>query len=643
MSLKFYLSCFMICFGAAYVSLLTAQSNWQSQIIYQDGGGHLVYVRDAEGNQIPDFSYAGYKNSEVPIPDVPVVKTISPLTGDNTAHIQNALFEVTLMPKDSTGFRGALLLSAGEYEIKGTIQIKVDGVVLRGVGDGNDPATNTILRATGDTPHQRTVILGGGGGTTKWSDAVPGSYRNIVSDSVLVGQETFEVDDSSPYSVGDNVVVKHPCTQEWLTAIDSGGTYWTWPGAEPGVDVPWTVGSQPIVYNRYVQDIQGNMITIDAPVFNHLIRGLSQSQLYVYARGGLRTHIGIENLRIDIEVLVVNDENHAWNAIDLFQVEDAWVRNCTMLHFGHSAVRTNTATRITVENCRGLDPQSEVTGERRYNFNAYTASQQILFKECHATNGRHHFVSNGTSWTSGIVFLDCTSSGAYTSSEPHRRWSQGILYDNLIELDGPRPGYNPRLLGLYCRGYYGTSHGWSVAHAVAWNCDLAAGDLIVQKPPTAQNYAIGCSGANITGQMPPAPFPEPGGYIEGTNTPGLTPRSLFMAQLEERLAVVGVNEKASPSQKFVTEFQLFQNYPNPFNPASNIRYYIAETSFIVLKIYNSLGEEIRNLVSEKQSPGNYNLIWNGRNKHGELVGSGVYLYRLSVDGFSKTRKMILIR
>ena len=67
---------------------------------------------------------------------------------------------------------------------------------------------------------------------------------------------------------------------------------------------------------------------------------------------------------------------------------------------------------------------------------------------------------NGYSYTSGCVFVDCTSSGAYAGSEGHRRWSTGLLFDNLIELDGPRPGVNPRLLGLYNRGYYGTSHGW---------------------------------------------------------------------------------------------------------------------------------------------------------------------------------------
>ena len=446
--------------------LLLGQSGWQSDIVYYDND-KLVYKQDADSNRIPDFSYAGYKNSEVPIPDVPVVKEIEPVDGDNTSHIQSALFQIGIMPADSNGIRGALLLKAGEYEVRGTIQLGFDGVTLRGVGDGDDPANNTIIKGTGNSPTKRTIIVAGGGGTTKWTDGESGSVVNITSDTVLVGDRTFEVASAANYGVGDNIIIVHPCTNEWLQAIDQGGTYSDSSGAEPGVDVPWSEGSQPLVFNRYIKEINGNTITVGAPVFNHLIKSLAQSYIYKYTRFNIKTQIGIENLRIDIETAGGGDENHAWNAVDMFQIEDSWIRDCTMLHFGLSGVRTNTASRITVENCEALDPVSAIEGGKRYNFQVYTASQQILFKNCHASNGRHHYVSNGTSWTSGCVFLDCTSSGAYTSSEGHRRWSMGLLYDNLIELDGPRPGYNPRLLGLYNRGFYGTSHGWSAAHSVS--------------------------------------------------------------------------------------------------------------------------------------------------------------------------------
>ncbi|TFG95545.1 MAG: T9SS type A sorting domain-containing protein, partial [Calditrichales bacterium] len=509
--------------------------------------------------------------------------------------------------------------------------------------DGSDPLSNTILKATGDTPHWRTVLSAGGGNITKWSDQVSGTKRDIVSDTVWVGDREFEVSDASPFTAGDNIIIYHPCTAGWLAAIDSGGTFYDSTGADPYADFPWSVGSQPILYNRYIKSIDGNKITIDAPVFNHLIREQSQSYIYKYARQGLRTQIGIENLRIDIVTGNQPDEAHAWTAIDLFQVEDAWIRNCTMLHFGLSGIQTGTATRVTVENCKALDPVCVIEGGKRYNFNVYTASQLILFKNCQATNGRHSYVSNGASWTSGCVFLDCTSSGAFASSEGHRRWSQGLLYDNHVELDGPRGGFNPRLLGLYNRAYYGTSHGWAAVHSVAWGCDVAGGDLIVQQPPTAQNYAIGCFGARITGVAPPASFPAPSGYIEGSNQTGLMPRSLYLAQLEDRIGpALGIGEDRD-HQHTLAGFILQQNYPNPFNPQTTIAYALPEAGKVKITIFDMTGQKVTELVNARQLKGSFQVVWDGCNMAGEQVASGIYLYRMQSDNFAQSKKMILIR
>jgi hypothetical protein len=610
-----------------------AQLPWQSEIVYFNDGGKLVYVSDSEGNRIPDFSYAGYKNSEKEIPDVPVVKTISPIEGDNLQHIQNAINEVGAMPLNN-GIRGALLLTAGIYDISNTLKINFDGVVLRGVGDKENPDSNTIIYLR--TTFQRTALLAGGGTSSKWAQQISGSKTNITTDTIYVGEKEFEVENISPFSVGDNIIIFHPSTDGWLQAIDYGGTHSGESGSDPE-DIPWAPGDENILYNRYIKEINGNKITIDAPVFNTLIRNNSQSYVYKYARTGLKTNIGIENLRIDMETAGGLDELHGWQGIDLYLIEDAWVRNCTMIHFGQSGIRTNTASRITIENCNAIDPVSKIEGERRYNFNMYTASQLILLKNCNATNGRHHYVSNGFSYTSGCVFLDCTSRGAYTSSEGHRRWTQGFLFDNHIELDGPRPGLNPRLLGLYNRGYYGTSHGWGIAHSVAWNCDVANGDLIVQKPPTAQNYAIGCSGANITGVKPPSPFDEPEGYIEGTNTPNLNPRSLFIAQLEERLNVVSVKNDYAANE--VNEFYLYQNYPNPFNPETTIGYSLNADKRIIVEIYNLIGEKVIVIKDEIQEKGYHEIKFNSQN----LLSSGIYFYVMRTDSKTDLKKMILLK
>lgn len=91
---------------------------------------------------------------------------------------------------------------------------------------------------------------------------------------------------------------------------------------------------------------------------------------------------------------------------------------------------------------------------------------------------------------------------------------------------------------------------------------------------------------------------------------------------------------ALPPEKFTLE----QNYPNPFNPATKIRYSVSATSLIRLKIFDVLGKEIETLVNEVQNQGYYEINFNG-----DKLSSGVYFYQLETNGFTSTKKMILLR
>lgn len=86
------------------------------------------------------------------------------------------------------------------------------------------------------------------------------------------------------------------------------------------------------------------------------------------------------------------------------------------------------------------------------------------------------------------------------------------------------------------------------------------------------------------------------------------------------------------------EFALDQNYPNPFNPNTNISYRLANDSYVTLKVYDLLGEEVVSLVDEVQTKGNYTIGFNGNN----LTG-GVYFYQLRAGELLETKKMILLR
>lgn len=531
------------------LSPLELAAQWESSIVSVDSVGRLYYQRDIEGNMIPNFSHAGYEGGGVALPQLGVNMTIGPILGDNTAHLQAAIDALSAMPVDSNGFRGALLLDTGRYEIHGTLYVDTDGVVLRGKGDGADPASSTILVGIGNVPNQRDILIVGGGGSTNWSGRVSGTPSFALSDKVLVGDYRIKVERPGNFMVGDNIIINHPCTNEWLTAIDGGGSV-----SEPA----WTENSQPLIFNRRIVAIEDSVLVLDVPLFNTLDRSLSPFFVYTYDRNGLVSHVGVENLRIDIETAGGTDENHAWNALAFRQVEDAWVKGCTFLHFGLAGVYTTTATRVTIEDCRALDPVAMVTGARMYNFNLLAASSQILVRDCYASNGRHHYVSNGTSSVSGCVFLDCISEAAYNASEGHRRWSMGLLYENLREVNIRQ---NNVLLGLYNRGDYGTAHGWSAAHSVAWNCDMGTAQLVVQKPPTAQNYAIACKGL-VRGD---GPWPGPSGFIEGTNQLNLKLTSLYQAQLDARLNDLEPVITLAGGTNVENDFQnlSWKIYPNP--------------------------------------------------------------------------------
>lgn len=95
------------------------------------------------------------------------------------------------------------------------------------------------------------------------------------------------------------------------------------------------------------------------------------------------------------------------------------------------------------------------------------------------------------------------------------------------------------------------------------------------------------------------------------------------------------------------EFELFQNYPNPFNPTTTIRFDLPEKAMVNLSVYNLVGQQIRGLSHEYWPAGRHSLIWDGTNKSGELVSSGIYFCRIQVDTNTRkhqsTRRMILIK
>ena len=88
---------------------------------------------------------------------------------------------------------------------------------------------------------------------------------------------------------------------------------------------------------------------------------------------------------------------------------------------------------------------------------------------------------------------------------------------------------------------------------------------------------------------------------------------------------------------------LAQNYPNPFNSDTVIRFMLPDVQHVELTVHNLAGQTVATLLRESRHPGTHEVRWDGRDLVGNELGSGVYLYRLRIDRWHQTRKLLLLR
>ncbi|MEW5924833.1 MAG: FG-GAP-like repeat-containing protein, partial [Candidatus Zixiibacteriota bacterium] len=106
--------------------------------------------------------------------------------------------------------------------------------------------------------------------------------------------------------------------------------------------------------------------------------------------------------------------------------------------------------------------------------------------------------------------------------------------------------------------------------------------------------------------------------------------------------VVDVNEP-DIKNALPDEFVLAQNYPNPFNASTVIEFSVPARSQVKVAIYNILGQEIKTLVDENKTAGNYRVIWDGTDVAGQVVATGVYLYQVRINDAAQVKKAILLK
>lgn len=471
--------------------------------------GKLVYrTYAAEGeaesaHRLPDFSYAGYEGGGVAIPNVAVAVTVDPVAGDDRANIQAAIDQVASLPVGADGFRGAVLLHKGKYEVGDTLVIEADGVVLRGEGQG---ANGTVITATAAKQYSLIEARGKGSGFGE----VAGSRQGITDKLVAVGSRSLKVASGAGFSVGDAVVVLRTPNQDWIDALGMG-------------QYGWTPGAYEVEHERTVVAVSGDQIEIDAPIVDAIEDKYGGGTVFKSNVTGRVRHVGVEDLRLDSTYSGDTDEDHGWTAVRLARARDSWVRRVTALHFGYSAATLAGDTiRSTVEEVAHLDPISQITGGRRYSFYVDKGSRN-LFQRCYSRNSRHSFVT-GSQVAGPNVWLDCLSEQTHADDGPHHRWATGLLFDDTKGGE----------LKVQNRKDSGSGHGWSGAQVLFWNAE--ADSLVCDAPLGAMSWAIGCVGTKSEGDWAPE---EPFGWWESHGAP-VGPRSLYLQQLQDRLGLSAV-------------------------------------------------------------------------------------------------------
>lgn len=377
----------------------------------------ITYLDDEQGNRILDFSYCGYKSSEQDIPDVRNTVFVSWTAGDNTARIQRAIDYVASLVPDASGFRGAVLLDQGEFSLSESLRIAASGIVLRGVNK-----EKTILLKKG--VNRGALIYMEGTDDLNTLDTL-----QVLSKYVPVNARTLEVASGTSLRKGDRVMVNRPSEKDWIASLGcdifGGGI-----GA-----LGWKEGDMDLSWDRTVTEVNGNQITLDAPLTVALNATYGTSTVTVYQWNGRIRNCGVENMTLisDYDKRYPKDEDHCWTGISIEDAEDCWVRRVNFKHFAGSAVIVQrTGSQITVEDCISREPVSEIGGMRRCTF--YTLGQQTLFQRCYSEHGIHDFAA-GYCAAGPNAFVQCDSYESLNFSGSIDAWACGLLFD-VVNIDG---------------------------------------------------------------------------------------------------------------------------------------------------------------------------------------------------------------
>ena len=498
---------------------------------------------------IQDFSYAGYKRGEEPIPaiaspvfDVTAYGADAGGAGDSTVAIQNAINAAAVAGG------GVVFLPSGTFRVspQGTnnyaLRISTSNIVLRGAG-----TAVTFLLNTSTSMTDKAVIQVSPPSTSL------GTTRNITAD--LPGPtRRIPVTNAGSFAPGNIVRLQWEFTNEWITENNQ-QTWWNDTNGRPSN----------ATYFREVTATNSTegWIEVDVPT-RYAMK--TRDTATVRTISGQLTHVGIESLAIgnlqhpgsqwgesDYEVAGTSaSDTHASWLVRFTNVRDSWMssvhsrqaasntRTCHMLSNG---ISLSNCLRVTVENCQMRRPQYGGGGGNGYMYRIQT-SNDCLVKNSLAEFSRHGFVVSHAG-TSGNVFLQCedrdtqraigSSSSGYTTSgsgsDNHMHFSHSNLWDQCHAHNSFFTAHHRTTSGT-------TPHGLTSAHAVYWNTTGSGTRYndIVRSEQLHYGYVIGTSGSKNGATNPTGGNTAPADHLEGIGLgANIAAPSLYLDQLAKRM------------------------------------------------------------------------------------------------------------
>ncbi|MES2418831.1 MAG: discoidin domain-containing protein [Bacteroidota bacterium] len=528
-------------FMGFFTAVVQAQ-NGQTQWVKYDKNKKLVYKTTATGDQIMDFSAAGYKGGGVSLPTIATKITVSPTgTGDDTPAIQAAIDKVSRMPLHD-GFRGAVQLSPGIFTCAGSILISESGVVLRG--------NKTTIKMTG-APHT-AIVIGRGNtkvalGSTENSEQMVQSSTHFTETYVASGAKTFTVASAAGFKVGDTIAILKPITEAWVSFMEMDNMY------REGKKQTWLGPARQEITKRIIKAITGNRFTVDVSLADsYSAKFLNSSGVKVAKIKLLNriSNVGVEELHIKCEPLESAYGNAPYAGIRV-GADDCWVKNV----FAEETMNTTVLAgdRITMQKVKIKHTYTNLGASKPADFSL--EGSQNLIDRCEVTGGNTYFVWTSSLITGPNVVLNSTFKGIGSRIQPHQRWATGLLVDNCTIADGNIDFMN--------RGIAGSGHGWTMAWGVAWNC--IAKNYIIQNPPGTVNWAIGCIGTKEqTARLFDSQPIIADGNFDSHGKP-VAIQSLYLAQLAERLGSNSL-KNIGYQANHRSEFQNKKIELTPFNP-----------------------------------------------------------------------------